>query len=304
MWFVCALLTALGWGIADIFYKKGADRNVNYTHLRTCLCVGIAMGIHAIFVLLTNQNMGYNAINIIYYFPVSLCYMLSMVLTFYGLRVIEDSIASPVENSSGAVTSILCFLILGQTMSKLSLIGVILVTAGVLLLGVFEAIGDKEKLKEVSKRSSIIGFIMVFMYSVFNAIGGFLDATFLDPEVTPLKYVNSDNIELVANTSYELTFLIFAILIFIFLKIKKEKITVRQEKVRIGASIFETFGQLMYVYAMSGNAIVAAPIVSSVCVISIILARIVLKEKLKLKQYGAVLSVIVGILVLAFAEVL
>lgn len=303
MWFVCALLTALGWGIADIFYKKGADRKVNYTHLRTCLCVGIAMGIHALVVLAT-QNIDYNAINIIYYLPVSLCYILSMVLTFYGLRVIEDSIASPVENSSGAVTSILCFVILGQTMSILALIGVILVTIGVLSLGIFEAIGDKEKLKEISKKSSIIGFIMVTSYSVFNAIGGFLDATFLDPERTPLKYVNSNNIELVANTSYELTFLIFALFIFIFLKLKKENISVKQEKPRIGAAIFETFGQLMYVYAMSGNAIIAAPIVSSVCVISIILARIFLKEKLKLKQYGAVFSVVVGIFVLAFAEVL
>ena len=157
---------------------------------------------------------------------------------------------------------------------------------------------------EVSKKASIIGFIMVVMYSVFNAIGGFLDASFLDPDTTPLKYVTEDNIELVANTSYELTFLIFAVIIFVFLKMKKENISVKQEKPRIGAAIFETFGQLMYVYAMAGNAIVAAPIVSSVCVISVILARIFLKEKLKLKQYGAILSVIVGIFVLAFAEVL
>ena len=69
------------------------------------------------------------------------------------------------------------------------------------------------------------------------------------------------------------------------------------------ASIFETFGQLMYVYAMSGNAIIAAPIVSSVCVVSVILARIFLKEKMNLKQYLAIISVIIGILVLAVAEV-
>ena len=49
----------------------------------------------------------------------------------------------------------------------------------------------------------------------------------------------------------------------------------------------------MYVYAMSGNAIIAAPIVSSVCVVSIILARIFLKEKMTLKQYSAIASVVV-----------
>ena len=151
---------------------------------------------------------------------------------------------------------------------------------------------------------AVIGFLMTVMYSLLNSIGGFLDAFFLEVETTPLKYVNADNIELMANTSYELTFLIFAIFIFIFLKYKKEKITIKQEKVRIGAAIFETFGQLMYVYAMSGKAIIAAPIVSSVCVISVILARIFLKEKLALKQYAAVFSVIAGIFVLAFAEVI
>jgi drug/metabolite transporter (DMT)-like permease len=303
MWFICALLTAFGWGIADIFYKKGADQNTNYTHLRTCLCVGIVMGIHAVYILIT-KNINYNLINILYYFPVSLMYILSMILTFYGLRVIEDSIASPVENSSGAITAILCFLILGQTMSKLSLIGVVFVTLGVILLGIFEASDDNKKNEKFSKKTVIIGFLMPVMYSIFNAIGGLLDATFLDIKLTPLKYVTEDTIELVANTSYELTFAIFAILIFIFLKIKKEKVSIKEEKIRIGAAIFETIGQLTYVYAMSGNAIIAAPIVSSVCVISVILARIFLKEKLKLKQYGAVLSVIIGIFILAFAEVL
>ena len=52
MWFVCALLTALGWGIADIFYKKGSITEEKYSHLKICVFVGIAMGLHALFVLI------------------------------------------------------------------------------------------------------------------------------------------------------------------------------------------------------------------------------------------------------------
>lgn len=303
MWFVCALLTALGWGVADIFYKKGSITEEKYSHLKICVFVGIAMGVHALFVLIF-QNIDYNPINIIYYFPVSFMYFFSMVLTFFGLKYIEDSIASPVENSSGAITAVLCFLILKQKMSMLSLIGVILVTLGVIFLGIFQAKSDSDNIKKVGKKLAIVGFLMAVCYSIFNAIGGLLDAYYLDIAVSPLKNVNENTIELVANTSYELTYLIIAVIFLIFIKIKNEKMKWLDQKDKFLASVFETFGQLMYVYAMSGNAIIAAPIVSSVCVVSVILARIFLKEKMTLKQYIAIFSVIVGILVLAVAEVL
>jgi drug/metabolite transporter (DMT)-like permease len=225
-----------------------------------------------------------------------------MVLTFFGLKYVEDSIASPVENSSGAITAVLCFLILHQKMSLLSLIAVIFVTLGVVFLGLFQARGESESVKKVGKKLAIIGFIMTVLYSVFNAIGGLLDAYFLDLAVTPLHNVTENTIELVANTSYELTYLIIAVIFTIFIYLRKEKMNWLSQKDKFFASIFETFGQLMYVFAMSGNAIIAAPIVSSVCVVSVILARIFLKEKMTKKQYLAILSVIVGILILAVTE--
>lgn len=302
MWFICSLLTAIGWGIADIFYKKASVTEEKYSHLKICVFVGIAMGIHALFVLLF-QNINYNPINIIYYFPVSFMYFFSMVLTFFGLKFIEDSIASPVENSSGAITAILCFLILKQKMSLLSLIGVIFVTVGVIFLGIFEAKEDNEKSKLVGKKLVIIGFLMAVCYSIFNAIGGLLDAYYLDINLSPLKNVTEETIELVANTSYELTYVIIAIIFLIFMKFKNVKMNWKSQKDKLFASIFETFGQLMYVFAMSGNAIIAAPIVSSVCVVSVILARIFLREKMTFKQYTAIVSVILGILILAVAEV-
>jgi drug/metabolite transporter (DMT)-like permease len=68
------------------------------------------------------------------------------------------------------------------------------------------------------------------------------------------------------------------------------------------AAICETAGQFTYVYAMSGNAIIAAPIISSVCVVSVVLSKIFLKEKLNKKQYLAIILVILGILFLAIQE--
>ena len=62
MWLVCAILTALGWGIADIFYKRASVEKEKYSHLKVCIFVGIVMGIHAIITLLVTK-VDYNFIN-------------------------------------------------------------------------------------------------------------------------------------------------------------------------------------------------------------------------------------------------
>ena len=301
MWFVCALLTVLIWGIADVFYKKGSVTEEKYSHLKICVFVGIVMGIHAVIVLLT-QDISYNYLNIIYYFPVSFMYFFSMVLAFFGLKFIEDSIASPVENSSGAITAIMCFTILGQTMSRLSLVGVIFVTLGIISLGILQSKREIGNSKNITKKMLIIGFLMAVCYSLFDATGEFLDAYFLDIDKTPLVGVTEETIELVANTSYELTFAIIGIIFTIYIKLKGEHINWFKQKDKICAAVFETIGQLLYVFAMSGNAIIAAPIISSVCVVSVILARFFLKEKLDYKQYISISITVIGILILAIAE--
>ena len=147
---------------------------------------------------------------------------------------------------------------------------------------------------------------MPFVYALLDAFGTFLDdAYFLIEDVasSPLVDVTGDNLEAVANTSYELTFALFALGIFIFLKAKKVKFgPIKQSRDKILAAVFETAGQFTYVYALGGNDAVAAPILSSVCVVSLLLSRIFLKEKLSWKTYVFIGIVIIGILLLAVSE--
>ena len=301
MWFVFAILTTLIWGLAELFYKKGAVENEKYSHLKICVCVGLVMGIHAIYILLT-QNINYDFKNIIMYLPVSFCYIFSMALSFFGMRFIEESISDPIENTSGAIASILCFLILGQTIEKLSVLAIIIIVIGLLAIGSLEVRGDNERKKRLGKKMAIIAFAMPFLYAIFDALGTFLDAYFLELSTTPLLNVTEETIEMIANTSYELTFAICAIILAVFILFKKEKIDLLHQKDKLLAAVFETAGQFTYVYAMSGNAIVSAPIISAVCVVSVIFSRIFLKEKLNKKQYLAIITVIIGILLLAITE--
>ena len=150
---------------------------------------------------------------------------------------------------------------------------------------------------------AIIAFAMPFMYAILDAFGSFLDIFYLDEvESSPLVNITEDTIEEVANTSYELTFAFVAIILYIFIRLRGVKYEIPKQRDKILAAICETAGQFTYVFAMSGNGAIAAPIISAVCVVSLILSRIFLKEKLTKNQYFFIFMVIVGILILAVIE--
>lgn len=301
MWFIFALITTIAWGVADLFYKKGAKEEDKYSHLKTAMMVGLVMGIHAICMLIFT-DMNYDFRNILIYLPVSLMYILSMTVGYFGIRYLELSISSPIQNSSGALVCILCLVILHQTMDTLSAVAIISICVGIFLLGLFEKV-KQDEYKELNNKKYKIGLVAFFMpiiYCIIDALGTFFDAYYLDDiETTPLLNVTEETFENVANTSYELTFLFCAIIIFIFIRlIKKQSIKIKEQKDRGLAAIFETIGQFTYVYAMRGAAVVAAPMVASYSIVSVILSRIFLKEKLNKKQYAAVVLVMIGIAML------
>ena len=302
-WLFFSIATAVLWGAAELFYKKGALPNEKYSHLKICVCVGAVMGAHAIFTLLT-KDINYNPINLLVYLPVSLLYIVSMAFSYFGMRFLEESISDPIENTSGAICSLLCVLILKESLSPLSIIAIAIIVIGVLGVGYLENGGETQRKKNLGKKLAIIAFCMPFVYALLDAFGSFVDIFYLDDfATTPLIGVTEETIEDVANTSYELTFALFALGLFIFMKAKKVKFgPIPQHKDKILAAVFETAGQFTYVYALSGNGAIAAPIISSVCIVSLLLSRIFLKEKLSWKTYVFIAIVIIGILLLAVSE--
>lgn len=295
-----ALATTLIWGLAELFYKRGARPDEKWSHLKICVFVGAVMGLHAIVTLIASGEK-YDFSNIIYYLPVSLCYVLSMTLSYFGMRFIEESISDPIENTSGALCTLMCVVFLRETVSPLAAAAIIVTVIGIVGIGWLEG-SHGERKKKLGKKAAIIAFSMPFCYAILDALGSFLDIIYLDIGRSPLKNVTEENIETVANVSYELTFLIFALVLLAIMLIKGEKIGIRGQGDKLLAAVFETGGQLTYVYAMSGNGAIAAPIISSVCVVSLLLSRVFLKEKLTVKQYIFIAAVILGIILLAVAE--
>jgi len=291
MWFWFAVAAALLWGGADLFYKLASGRNTEYSHLKIVVAVGVLMGLHA-FIHISVSGVTYDPLNLIRYFPVSALYILSMTVGYLGLRYIELSVSSPIGNSSGAVAFILCFLLLGYETSVLQFIAAGVASAGVLALSVLEKqrhAGRLHKKEDEMYRFGAAAIIFPVLYCVIDGLGTFADAVvlsgFMDDEQALL--------------SYEFTFLTAAIIAAFYLVfIKKTRVAALFAKDRAAAGILETAGQLFYIRAMAENAVLTAPLVACYCVISVLLSRVFLKEKLSKAQYAVIIAIILAIAVL------
>lgn len=300
MWFLPAMISVLAWGTADLFYKKGNDPAEKYTALRTVIMVGGVMGLHAIGYMIF-KNITFDWINLIKYLPVSFMYILSMTIGYVGLRYIELSISSPISNSSGAVSALLSFFLLGSSMKKIQFLAVAMISVGIFLLSFFEKqAADRQLAKEgavIDKkyRKSAVAIIFPILYCVIDGLGTFLDGYYLET-----KKIMSEDQALIA---YELTFLLAAFACWIYVRtVKKESIVLHREKNRLLAACFETLGQFFYVGAIASNAIVVAPLISSYSIVSVIWSRIFLKEKLTVKQYLVIALIMAAIAILGFYD--
>ncbi|WP_406243408.1 EamA family transporter [Tissierella carlieri] len=291
MWFISALISVVSWGIADLFYKMGTDPKDKYSHLKIVIMVGLVMGIHGFGYMIFNK-ISYNPINIIRYIPVTSMYILSMTIGYMGLRYIELSISSPLGNSSGAVAALLTFIFLGETMNILQFAAVAIISVGMIILGFLERkeniIQGRLEDRSVDNKYTISTMAIVFpiLYCIIDGIGTFADAFYLDRVLTEAE----------ANLSYEFTFMIVGIIAFIYLAfVKKEFLSFGREKIKLYAAIFETLGQFFYVFAMAQNSIVTAPLVASYSIVSVILSRVFLKERLNKLQYTVIVVIMISI---------
>ncbi len=298
MWFILALITIVCWGGSDLFSKIGSPADDKYSHWKIVMAVGTVMGIHATVEIALGTQ--FNVQDFINYLPATFCYILSMILGYVGLRYIMLSVSSPICNSSGAVACILCLIFLQQMPDGLTWAGIALVCIGVVGLAVVEKKYDTEAAELAQKSenkkytSSFIAVFFPIFYCILDGLGTFADALLLDT-----GKVNEDS----ANIAYEYTFFFMAILAFIYVVlIKKQRLSVRAEAPRVAGALCETAGQFAYIYAIGDNAVVAAPMISSYCVFSVLLSRIFLKEKLSAKHYLIICTVFAGIILMGVAE--
>ncbi len=298
MWFWMAIAALLCWSGSDLFSKVGSKPDDKYSHWKMVMAVGLVMGLHAAYEIFVNGT-EISWYVIWKYMPASALYILSMTLGYVGLRYIELSVSSPICNSSGALAAVFCLVVLGQTMESLQAVAVAMVCVGVIALGIVEYTEDaaarmeRQKASNIKYTKSLIAILLPVLYCLIDAAGTVADEIILEG-------LNEDS----ANVAYELTFLFMAVCAFVYtVIIKKQKLTIPREGPKLLAGVFETAGQFAYVHALAGgDAAVAAPIISSYCVVSVLWSRIFLKEKLSWKHYAAIILTVAGIVILGIYD--
>ena len=303
MWFAFAVICLMGWGCADLFYKKGTDDNNNLSHLETAVSVGLGMGLMSVILIFFGADISF--INIIKYSPASLMYILSMVIGYAGLRYLEVSIISPVQNSSGALSAVVMivwFTVTGnknkisESFDALSIGGTIIICIGIICLSVIENKLASSDIADVKYKTGAKALIFPLLYCVFDTIGTAADGIILDEN----SGFQMSEIDVLA--TYGITFFVVGILCWLYMCLKHKKYNPLKNPSQLCASGFEVFGQVFYVYAMAENPVFSAPLIGSYCVMSIILSRVFLKEKLAFYQKIVISAVVMGIVLLGVSE--
>ncbi len=301
MWFWLSLIALLCWSGSDLFSKIGCrDSSDKYAPLKMVIAVGVVMGLHAAYeIFIGGTEISWSVIWT--YLPVSLLYISSMALGYFGLRYIELSVSSPICNSSGALVAILTLLFVGtEDYSPLAYAAIALVCCGAIGLGVVDAREDPELRAARQEKSnykyakSFLALALPVAYCLLDAIG-----TFADNRV--LETLDEDS----ANCAYELTFLVAAVVCFIYVVvINKDRLVPKMEAPKYVGAVCETAGQFAYIYAIADTAHLAmsAPMISSYCAASVVWGRIFLKERLSWKHYVMIGVIVVGIAIMGFLD--
>lgn len=344
MSFIFALIALLCWSGSDLFSKLGTSQKDKNSHYKVMFAVGVIMGLHALLSIIISAflpeiptiiNPDYDPAdpaseqyllnpewwrNIIYtdfkptdflrYAPVAAIYLLAMIIGYAGLRYIELSVSSPICNSSGSLALLICIIAGWATIDAWSVVAVILITIGIVSLGIVEYREDeavklaRQDSKQFKYTKSLIAILIPIIYLFLDALG-----TVGDKAIEHFELF--DMTEYASNTSFEFTALLFAIISFVIVKFVKkekffsygnqasevgEKLTLRKSLIIGGAC--ETIGQIFYMAVVFSDFDAGLPMISAYCVLSVLWSRIFLKEKLSVFHYVSIGLTFAGIILL------
>ena len=139
-----------------------------------------------------------------------------------------------------------------------------------------------------------------------NLIGNVTDMVIAEQNWQPMidaiwENRTVEDYEASANVAYELTFLLAAVVCFVYVVlIKRDRLVPKMEAPKYLGAVCETAGQFAYIYAIADTEHLAmsAPIIASYCAASVLWSRIFLKEKLSWKHYAMIALIVAGIAIM------
>ena len=303
MWLVLTLVSMFAWGCADVFYKIGMSDDDPDNWLKIAVVLGLMMGLlvpllspfsdsgASIPVLMKNNML---------FMIVPVAYAVAMTFSNIGLKYLELSIFSPVMNASGAfpvVFLILYYIATGRASSlqeEVSFIdaaGAVMIIVSVIILAVIE---QKLSGQELHKGAKYL--LYPLMFCIVDTIETVVCAIILDD-----GGVGEADLVIL----YGAVFLATGLICWVYLFMKTGKIYnpfARHEVPKWLAAVCEDIAYVAYVFAIARKPLFVAPIIASFCIVSVILSRIFLHERIGTARGRCVVAVIIGIIMLGISE--
>ena len=314
-WLLLTLSCIVAWGITDILYKKSLNYSDPLTHYKTFIWIGIVMATAGIIAAICSDTLLESIMMVkdnLYLIPLAVFYAVASLFGLLGKKHLDASVVSPLENIDGAMAAIILyffFLLTGRNhvidnIGIMDMIGTVAITAGVIFFGMQEHKLSKQEinLDEKKKKHCLGALVLIFplLYNLVDVVS--IVATSIT--VSEETEVAIPDIDFFFFES--LGFLAVAIFLWLYLLIvKKYKYNPfkKKEAVRCGAATGETVGAITYIFAAASNPVLTVPITSSYCLVTIVLAHILLKEKLTKKQYLSLAFLVIGIVLLGISRI-
>ena len=315
IWFLLTLSCIILWGITDILLKKSLDYSDSLSQYKTFIWIGLVAALSGTIAAVCSDTL-LDSIRMLadnlYLVPVTLFYVIAMFFGLLGAKHLDASVVSPLENIDGAVTAIILYMFFAFTgrshvtdsIGIVEIIGMATIAMGVILLGIQEQKLSKQEINlEEDKKKHRLGALALLFPIAYNlADAASMVATGI--AVSGEAEVEIPEIDFFFFECFG--FLVISIFVWLYMLIAKKHVYnpfKKTELPRLGAATCETLGTFTFVFAVGINPILTAPITSSYCFVTIILARIFLKERLTKKQYLSLAFVVIGIALLGISEI-
>ena len=321
IWLILTLIATVSWGVTDVFSKLSVDEKDKDYHIKLTIWTGMAMGVLLLGLLPFSESKAsiiQLAAKYIDFVPPALLYIISIIVGFVGLKYLELSIFSPIQNASGGVAMlvILAYYLysgrisaVSEVITPMDWVGVILITTGILSMAVVQhRMTRKEKevrceTEETGKyQYGALALLFPLAFCFMDAAGSVIDNYILNGTDSREGIGAVDYLIL-----YSAAFFAVAVVLWLYLFLEKKQVYNpfrKSEVMKAASGIGELMGNAFYIFAMALDPLLTAPIISAYCVVSVLLSRIVLKERLNPSQYLCVGLVLAGILVMAVSEII
>jgi drug/metabolite transporter (DMT)-like permease len=321
-WFLLTLACVVFWSITDILYKASSPQNDPLSHYKTFVWIGIVMAL-AGGIMSTWSDTLLDSIKVVkndllYLIPLGLIYAGALFFGLLGKKHLAASVVSSLENIGGALVAIIIYyyyLLTGYILPSykfgiIDFIATASIIIGVILIGREEqALLKQEVHLEENKKKHRLGALALFFPIIYTLIDVFSVAEIGGISGNSGITDAADEIFIPA-----MDFFIFecvgialvSIGVWFYLWIVKKHLYnpfQPEEFVRCSAATSETFGTMAFIFAAEINPVLTAPITSFHCLLTIVLARIFLKERLSKKQYISLGFVVLGIVLIGFADI-